>query len=498
MKNLTILLLILVVSGCGRKKPNDFLRLPMVGIIQNSEVPILIKTISEGKVRIEYKKADESSSTFRTNWKILSDSNAFSTNLILNKLNYDTEYKYRVEFDDGGYSKWFSFKTFPTQGAPGKLSIVFSSCMREKYMSPEVYNNILKVSPTFVALLGDQMYGDYDGDLNKLELYLNNDSIRKTMVEKGEIILNDKTVLEAFRSKYRRAFIKDFQKIGSNIPIIATWDDHDYGQDNSDGTYHYKYISKKVFNETYPAYPFAVKNGGLYYKFTIADVDVFVLDDRWYRSPMQNADSEDKTMHGEEQLSWLLTGLKQSTAPFKIIFSGVSMNDYGGDTSSDRGGEDNWVGYKFERNKILSFIQKNYIKGVMVFSGDQHYPSAHILNWKTPLNTVSHTDTSIVYSLTDLGTAVFDFCASPLNYKRATGFPLLPENQKNPLFSYEIFRANWANPGKTEQHKDTVTSIYDVAEIDTKSSPANVVVKFFELNKKTSKFIELYSVKVTY
>ena len=133
-----------------------------------------------------------------------------------------------------------------------------------------------------------------------------------------------------------------------------------------------------------------------------------------------------------------------------------------------------------------------------VFSGDQHYPSAHILNWKTPLNFVSKTDTSAIFSLIDLGTAVFDFCASPLNYKRAIGLPLLSKNQQNPLFSYEIFRADWAKPGKTKQNNAIATSVFDVAEIDTKSSPANVVVKFYELNHRTSKMVELYRVKVTY
>ena len=42
-----------------------------------------------------------------------------------------------------------------------------------------------------------------------------------------------------------------------------------------------------------------------------SDVDIFVLDARWYRSPMQDSDIEGKTMLGDEQLSWLLNGLKQ-------------------------------------------------------------------------------------------------------------------------------------------------------------------------------------------
>ena len=497
-KNLTILFLIFVLSACSRKEPNDLLRQPVVGIIQKNQVPILIKTIAEGEVRIQYRRTDESSSRF-TEWEKLSDKYSNSTNLILTDLNSGTEYIYRVEFEDGNYSKWFKFKTFPAQGVAGKFKFIFSACLREKYMGYNIFEQIEQSSPSFVTLLGDQMYADYDGNLNELELYLNNDSIRQAMVEEGEIILNDKTVLQAFRNKYNRVFDINFQNMASSIPMMAIWDDHDYGMDNSDGTYPYKKEARKVFKENFPDYSFVEEDGGIYYKFSIADVDIFVLDTRWYRSPMQNEDGEVKTMLGSEQLEWLLNELKNSDAKFKIVFSSVSLNDYGGDTSSDRDGFDNWMSYTYERSKIFTFINNNDIKGVLVFSGDQHYPSAHILNWNSPLNYVSRTDSSIEYSFENMGTAVFDFSASPLNYKIATGHPFIPANQENPSFSYEIFRPEWAMPEKAEQNDDIViTSVYGVAEIDTESSPANVLVKFYELNSETSKMVEIYCIKVTY
>jgi len=305
-------------------------------------------------------------------------------------------------------------------------------------------------------------------------------------------------VLQAFRSKYSRVFDENFQKMASRIPLMATWDDHDYGKDNSDATYPYKKEAKRAFKESYPVYPFEVENGGIYYKFSIADVDVFVLDARWYRSPMQNEDGEDKKMLGDEQLVWLLNGLKGSKAAFKIVFSSVSLNDYGGDTSSGRSGYDSWMGYKFERNKILSFIEENNIQGVLVFSGDQHYPSAHLLNWKSPLNSISRTTRSIEYSIVDLGTAVFDFSASPLSYKKATGHSLISENQGNPDFSFEIFRPDWAMP--KDATKDTpvvIGSVYGFAEVDTESSPQKVSVTFYELDPEIADMAEIYRIVIT-
>jgi len=74
------------------------------------------------------------------------------------------------------------------------------------------------------------MYADYDGDIN---------------------IGPPNSVVPALRSKYTRNFDDHFQAMSSKIPIVAIWDDHDYGQDNSDSTYRYKEEAKKVFKESY-------------------------------------------------------------------------------------------------------------------------------------------------------------------------------------------------------------------------------------------------------
>ena len=496
-KILITLVATLLIVSCSNQKQNRFLRLPMVGLIINNEVPILVKTIEDGKVRIEYKK-DGDEKTFKTEWNNVTNANGFSTSLVLKNVDYNSEYKYRVEFDNGNFSKWFNFKSFPKQGKPGKFSVVFSSGMRESYTTPYVYENIKEMSPTFVALLGDQMYGDYDGNLNKLEEYLANDSLRNKKIKEGEVMLKEKTVLDAFRGKYQRSFVDAFQDMSSSIPIMGIWDDHDMGQDNNDGTYPYKEVARKVFLETYPTYPYELETGGIYYRFSIADVDAFVLDTRWYRTPMQNPESANKFMLGKKQMNWFLNGLKESTAKIKIIFSSIPFNDYGGDTSSGREGYDSWMGFKYARNKVMSFIKDNNITGVVVLSADQHYPSTHILNWKPPIKYISKTDKSVSYSLTELDNAIFDFSAGPFNYKRATGHKLLPENQKNPLISYEVYRSDWSKKANYDKYKPFgATSVYGLAEFDTESSPAKITVKFYELDKTTKKMVELYRINLS-
>ncbi len=452
---------------------NELSKAPIVGLTQDNQTTILIRGSSPGNVQIEYFEESVDTQIIKTDWKKLSYLKDLTLNFILKEIKYSTNYNYRIAFDDGAKSNWYNFSTFPEQSLSGNFNFIFSACFRDKYTPHNIFQKVLQVEPTFVMLLGDQMYADYDGDVNDSPLY---------------------SILPAFRSKYLRNFGEHFQALSSHIPIVATWDDHDYGHDNSDGTYPNKEIAKKVFKENYPAYPFESENGGLYYKFIIADVDVFVLDTRWYRTVMADEDYEGKTMLGEDQILWLLDGLKQSEAPFKLIVSSVSFNDYGGDTSSDKDGYDSWRGYKVERDEILSFIERNQIKGVMVFSGDQHYPSGHILNWKSPLNSISETDSSIVYSLTDLGTAIFDFSASPFHYTRASGGHLSPQDQNNPLYSHEIFRAEWGHPGYNNKE---LTSVYGLTEVDTKDSIKSLTVSFYEKELNSEELKMLYKITVT-
>ncbi|MCG8605246.1 alkaline phosphatase D family protein [bacterium] len=451
---------------------NELAVAPIVGLTHNAQVNISIQGVSSGNVRIEYRQSG-SSRTAISDWQTLDHSKNFTTDFTLNEMKPNTSYDYRLLFESGSQSQWFRFRTFPPQGMPGKFNFVFSACAREREKPHRVFGRIARLSPTFFALLGDNMYADYDGDVNTAPT---------------------SDILHLFREKYRNNFDEPFQKMSSTVPVMAIWDDHDYGQDNSDGDYPYKRVARDVLLETFPDYPYEVDDGGLYFRFTLADVDIFALDTRWYRSPMQDQDRMGKTMLGAEQLKWLLSGLRASKATFKIVFSSVSLNDYGGDTSSGRSGYDSWMGYRFERDSLLSVIEQDEIRGVMVFSGDQHYPSAHILNWKTPLSPVAETDTSVVYSLQDLGTSVFDFSASPLNYKRAAGVPLIADRQVDPRYSFEIFRAEWGKP----EHKtpDVVTSVYGFAEIDTQSPRKKVTVRFFELSPTSGTMYELYRIVV--
>ena len=228
-----LLLAIITISSSNEKfafgregHPNGtLLRSPVVGVMQDNQISVLVKGSQTGRVRIEYHDLGDTTSSF-TDWVRLSFSTDLSVSFILTNLEYNQIYEYRVEFDDESYTQWFAFETFPRQSQPGEFSFVFSACVRDKYTPHNVFETISELSPTFVALLGDQMYADFDGNINT-----------------GPTA----SVLAALRAKYDRNFDDYFQTMSSQVPVVAIWDDHDYGQDNSDSTYRYKAEARKAF-----------------------------------------------------------------------------------------------------------------------------------------------------------------------------------------------------------------------------------------------------------
>ena len=153
---------------------------------------------------------------------------------------------------------------------------------------------------------------------------------------------------------------------------IAIWDDHDYGPNNMGSSYHLKETSRKVFN-SYFCNPSSGMNGqGIYTQYSYGDADLFLLDDRWWRSADNERDSingkpnPNKTMIGREQLDWLKTALLSSNAPFKII--GVGSQVLNPVSPFDR-----WLDFPAEYYELMNFLQAYSVNGVVFLTGDRHH-----------------------------------------------------------------------------------------------------------------------------
>ena len=163
----------------------------------------------------------------------------------------------------------------------------------------------------------------------------------------------------------------DLQPFLGSVHQYATWDDHDYGPNNSDWTWREKETTKEVF-DLFWANPSSgtPEFGGIATSFMWGDAEFFLIDDRWFRSSEHRA--SDRKMLGP-QLDWLIDGLATSTATFRFIVSGSQI------LNPDARFE-NYSTFPEERAKLLAALEENDIWGVIFLTGDVHHSMLTRLN----------------------------------------------------------------------------------------------------------------------
>ncbi|MBX9783519.1 MAG: alkaline phosphatase family protein [Chitinophagaceae bacterium] len=173
------------------------------------------------------------------------------------------------------------------------------------------------------------------------------------------------------RASQDRAFpvLQNFLKSTSHVAI---WDDHDYGPNDIGMNYILKDESRKVFMNYFPNTSFGMNNEGIYSMMSYGDVDVFMMDDRWWRSADATKDSVDgkpnaaKTMWGKQQMEWLKNSLLFSRAPFKIIATG-------GQVLNPVSTYERLANYPVEYDELMNFLKDNNINGIVFLTGDRHH-----------------------------------------------------------------------------------------------------------------------------
>lgn len=66
--------------------------------------------------------------------------------------------------------------------------------------------------------------------------------------------------LDDYRANYHQVMLQRNQRnLYENIPLAYIWDDHDYGENNSDGTYELKNIASQAYREQFPHYSLPTK-----------------------------------------------------------------------------------------------------------------------------------------------------------------------------------------------------------------------------------------------
>jgi alkaline phosphatase D len=156
------------------------------------------------------------------------------------------------------------------------------------------------------------------------------------------------------------------------MPQYAIWDDHDYGPDNSGTSYGLKDVSREIFMKYWCNPFYGEDQRGIYSQVSYSDMDLFLTDDRYFRSADEFPDSvdgkpnPDKHFLGQKQLHWLEDALVQSHATFKIIVVGSQ-------TLNPMSRDEGFYIYSYEYHELLDFLNENHISGVLFLTGDRHH-----------------------------------------------------------------------------------------------------------------------------
>ena len=258
---------------------------------------------------------------------------------VLRGLQPGTRYEYQIKA--GGKAclagRAFHFHTEPNVQR-GEVRLAFASCAREDEGSGRVWRRMLHQDPHAVVLLGDTPY-------------------------------IDSTQLAAQRTRYRQfAAVPSFRQLCTDRRLYATWDDHDFGRNDTDGNLPGKSNARRAFGE-YRANASA-GNGqhGIYSRFRLGDVEVFLLDTRYFAGTEPSPfDPDKRSLLGAAQWKWLGRGLRESTAQFKILACGMIWNG-----AVRPGKRDHWGSYPHERDALFRFLGREKIAGVVLVGGDVH------------------------------------------------------------------------------------------------------------------------------
>lgn len=273
--------------------------------------------------------------------------------------------------------------------------IAFGSCNHQG-LSQEMWLNMMDYKPDIFVFLGDAVYGDC-----------------KTT----------SCIYKTYNKQLSKPYFLDFLE---RVPMIGTWDDHEYGINNSGIENPIKKESQKYFLDFIgePANSARRLQEGIYAAYTLGKenekVKFILLDERYFRDqPGENGD-----ILGEVQWQWFEKELNNSDAQINLI--GSSSQFLSTVTTCDR-----WEQYPKSLKRMYEVIKKSKKPGVIFLSGDIHCAEMMTNN------------------ASDLNYPLYEFTSSGLTHAHQS--PKINSNKykiQKPFcgLNYGLITINWNSP----------------------------------------------------
>ena len=265
--------------------------------------------------------------------------------------------------------------------------IAAGSCIRQDKPQP-IWRAVADFAPDVLLLLGDNIYGDTE----------------------------DMAVL---REKYGvLAANPGFAALRSRVPIVAVWDDHDYGANDAGSDYPRRRESQQVFLDFFGVSadsPLRVQEG-IFRTLVVGPpgrrVQFICLDTRFHRSPLASMPWSERvrgegpytptadpgaTVLGAEQWRWL-AGVLAEPAEVRIVLSSIQV-------AAMEHHWEQWGNFPAERSRLFRTLRESGAEGLIIVSGDRH---------AAEVSRVAPGPDALSYPL-------YDLTASSLNQPQASG-----------------------------------------------------------------------------
>lgn len=344
-------------------------RLTVVGVDESGDVPG-----ARGVARFEIADNRCFDTSRFTPWLEAAPESDFIVKAKVADLKPATQYYYRLEFGpdrqriERGPAR--RFHTHPSADTAARCSIVVVTGMnyhhfhygvdkRPAYAGPDKHLgypalvSMLKRNPDFFVGTGDNVY--YDAP-------------PKTAAQTAA----------AMRKKWHEQFVQPrYIDFFAKVPTYWEKDDHDYRYNDCDNTGDKPpsvELGLSTFREQVPITDPADRDAVTYRTHRIGKlVQIWLTENRDYRSPNRSPDGPQKTIWGRQQRDWLQDTLLESDAVFKILISPTPM--IGPDDAYKRDNHCNIDGFRHERDSFFAWAKTNGLleKGFYLVCGDRHW-----------------------------------------------------------------------------------------------------------------------------